>query len=131
VDETYVKVAGRWRYVFRAVDEYGQVIDVYVSFRRDAAAARRFFDRALATAVVEPGEVVTDRAVAYLGVLEHRPSRRTQASVIARGLHSSVKPPVPLRLVHAATGARVRARQRGDRAGQRRCDRYPRPPARQ
>lgn len=46
VDETYVKVAGRWRYVYRAVDEHGQVIDVYVSRRRDAAAAR-FFDRAL------------------------------------------------------------------------------------
>ncbi len=72
VDETYVKVAGSWRYVYRAVDEYGQVIDVYVSSRRDAAAARRFFDRALATAVVEPDEVVTDQAAAYLGVLEHR-----------------------------------------------------------
>jgi hypothetical protein len=31
VDETYVKVAGRWRYVYRAVDPYGQIIDVYVS----------------------------------------------------------------------------------------------------
>jgi hypothetical protein len=49
-----------------------QIIDVYVSRRRNAAAARRFFDRALATAVIVPGEVVTDRAAAYLGVLEHR-----------------------------------------------------------
>ena len=39
VDETYVKVAGRWRYVYRAVDQHGQVIDVYVSPRRDTAAA--------------------------------------------------------------------------------------------
>ena len=31
VDETYVKVAGRWRYVYRAIDQYGQIIDVYVS----------------------------------------------------------------------------------------------------
>jgi transposase-like protein len=31
VDETYVKVAGRWRYVYRAVDQFGQVIDVFVS----------------------------------------------------------------------------------------------------
>jgi transposase, IS6 family len=36
VDETYVKVAGRWRYVYRPIDQYGQVIDVYVSARRDA-----------------------------------------------------------------------------------------------
>jgi transposase-like protein len=72
VDETYVKVAGRWRYVYRAVDEYGQVVDVYVSERRNAAAARRFFDRALATTVIAPGEVVTDQAAAYFAVLEHR-----------------------------------------------------------
>src|SRR3954469_21350557 len=46
VDETYVKVNGVWRYVYRAVDQYGQVIDVLVSARRDAQAARRFFMRA-------------------------------------------------------------------------------------
>jgi transposase-like protein len=69
VDETYVKVAGCWRYVYRAVDEYGQVIDVYVSPRRDSGAARRFFHRALATAVVAPVEVVTDQAACYLRVL--------------------------------------------------------------
>jgi transposase, IS6 family len=39
VDETYVKVAGRWRYVYRAIDQFGQVIDVFMSTRRDAAAA--------------------------------------------------------------------------------------------
>src|SRR5712691_2850039 len=43
VDETHVKVAGRWRYVYRAVDQYGQVIDVYVSSKRDIGSARRFF----------------------------------------------------------------------------------------
>jgi transposase len=43
VDETYVKVAGRWRYVYRAVDQHGQIIDVYVSVKRDLRAARRFF----------------------------------------------------------------------------------------
>jgi IS6 family transposase len=69
VDETYVKVAGRWRYVYRAVDEHGQVIDVYVSARRDIAAARRFFTRMLA-ADGEPEEVVTDRARALVHVVE-------------------------------------------------------------
>jgi transposase-like protein len=39
VDETYVRVNGVWRYVYRAVDQYGQVIDVLVSARRDAGAA--------------------------------------------------------------------------------------------
>jgi transposase-like protein len=42
VDETYVKVVGRWTYRYRAVDQYGQVIDVLVSTRRNAAAARQF-----------------------------------------------------------------------------------------
>ena len=65
-----VKVAGSWRYVYRAVDEVGQVIDVYVSSRRDSGAARRFFHRALATAVVAPVEVVTDQAACYLRVLD-------------------------------------------------------------
>jgi IS6 family transposase len=39
VDETYVKVAGRWRYVYRAIDQFGQVIDVFVSAQRDGRAA--------------------------------------------------------------------------------------------
>src|SRR5207244_3664090 len=65
VDETYVKVGGRWRYVYRAVDQHRQVIDVYVSARRDAAAARAFFKRALNGAGAAPAEVVTDRAPVY------------------------------------------------------------------
>ena len=47
VDETYVKIAGRWRYVYRAIDQFGQVIDVFVSPRRDGIAARRFFERVI------------------------------------------------------------------------------------
>ena len=70
VDETYVKVNGVWRYVYRAVDQYGQVVDVLVSARRDANAARRFFRRALDTLKVTPSEVVTDRAPTYPRVLD-------------------------------------------------------------
>jgi IS6 family transposase len=65
VDETYVKVAGIWRYVYRAVDEYGPVIDVCVSTRRDTRAATTFFAAAL-LAHGEPEEVVTDRAPALV-----------------------------------------------------------------
>jgi transposase-like protein len=70
VDETDVKVAGRWRYVYRAIDQFGQVIDVFVSSRRDATAARRFFQQAIATTAMIPVEVVTDRAAAYPAVLD-------------------------------------------------------------
>jgi transposase, IS6 family len=62
VDETYVKVAGRWRYVYRAVDQFGQVIDVFVSPRRDATAARQFLQQAIGTTRVTPVEVITDQA---------------------------------------------------------------------
>jgi IS6 family transposase len=65
-----VKVGGRWRYVYRAIDQFGQVIDVYVSPRRDATAAHRFFAGAIGTTKVAPAEVVTDRAATYPMVLE-------------------------------------------------------------
>jgi transposase-like protein len=78
-DETYVKVAGKWTYLYRAVDslpglyravdQHGQVIDVLLSARRDLAAARRFFTRALRAGPI-PGEVTTDRAHVYLRVLD-------------------------------------------------------------
>jgi transposase-like protein len=61
VDETYVKVAGQWRYVYRAIDQFGQVIDVFVSSRRDAKAAHRFFERAIGTTKIAPAEVTTDQ----------------------------------------------------------------------
>jgi transposase, IS6 family len=70
VDEAYVKVAGRWRYVYRAIDQFGQVIDVFVSGRRDAKAAHQFFERAISATKVTPVEVTTDRAPAYPAVLE-------------------------------------------------------------
>jgi transposase-like protein len=70
VDETYVKVAGRWRYVYRAIDQFGQVIDVFVSVRRNARAARRFFEQAIGTTKVRPVEVVSDHAPVYPAVLE-------------------------------------------------------------
>ena len=68
VDETYVKVAGRWRYLYRAVDQYGQVIDVLLSEQRDTAAARRFFTCALRHGPA-PVEVTTDKARPYLRVI--------------------------------------------------------------
>jgi hypothetical protein len=61
VGETYLKVAGRWTYLYRAGDQGGQVTDVLLSAHRDLASARRFFTRALKSGTV-PVEVTTDRA---------------------------------------------------------------------
>ena len=68
-----VKVAGRWRYLYRAVDQYGQVIDVLLSEQRDTAAARRFFTRALAHGPRAGGG-------------HHRQSRRQPGSDAMKGL---------------------------------------------
>jgi transposase-like protein len=69
VDETYVKVAGRWVYLYRAIDQFGQFIDVLVAEKRDLAATRRFLTRALEHSP-RPAEVSTDRAPAYPRVLD-------------------------------------------------------------
>lgn len=47
VDETYVQVGGQWKYLYRAVDKLGHAVDFLLTARRDVAAARRFFERAI------------------------------------------------------------------------------------
>jgi IS6 family transposase len=69
IDETYVKISGCWTYLYRAIDQHGQVIDVTLSKRRDLAAASAFFRRALALGIT-PTEITTDRAPAYPRALD-------------------------------------------------------------
>ena len=47
MDETYIKVAGQWKYLYRAVDGCGDTVDFLLTARRDKAAARRFLERAI------------------------------------------------------------------------------------
>jgi IS6 family transposase len=82
VDETYCRLNGRWAYCYRAIDQDGQVVDVYVSERRNAVAARAVFERAIAETGVRPERVVTDKAACYPPVLrtllpaaEHRTAK--------------------------------------------------------
>ena len=66
VDETYVKVKGRWMYLYRAVDSRGQSIDFLLSAKRDAEAAKRFFRKALAQPhTVNPRTITVDKNAAY------------------------------------------------------------------
>jgi len=76
--------------VYRAIDQFGQVIEVFVSQRRDATTARRFFERAVGATKRTPVEVVTDRAPTYRAVLEellpaawHRTDRYTNNHIEA------------------------------------------------
>jgi putative transposase len=69
MDETYIKVRGKWTYLYRAVDRDGQTLDFMLSKRRDTAAARRFFKQAIGTNGV-PDRVVIDRSGANLAGLQ-------------------------------------------------------------
>lgn len=66
VDETYIRVKGRWVYLYRAVDATGQTIDCLLSPKRDAAAAERFFRKALKQShTVNPHTITVDKNAAY------------------------------------------------------------------
>ncbi|MDT5029542.1 MAG: transposase, family [Micromonosporaceae bacterium] len=66
MDETYVKVKGRWTYLYRAVDSRGQTIGFLLSAKRDAEAAKRFFRKALAQPqTVNPRTITVDKNAAY------------------------------------------------------------------
>jgi transposase, IS6 family len=60
---------GKWRYLHRAIDQHGQVIDVRLTAKRDLTTAREFFSRALLVGTVAV-EVTTDLAPAYPRVLD-------------------------------------------------------------
>ena len=64
-DETYIRVDGRWCYVYRAIDREGNLVDALLSERRDMDAAQRFFRQARALAGDAPAQVTTDGHDAY------------------------------------------------------------------
>ncbi len=65
VDEVFVKIQGKQHYLWRAVDQDGDVVDVFLQRRRDGRAAKRFFKRLLRASGREPRRVVTDKLRSY------------------------------------------------------------------
>ena len=65
IDEIFVKIIGKQHYLWRAVDQDGEVIDVYLQAKRDGAAAKRFFHRLLTRYGAEPRKIVTDKLRSY------------------------------------------------------------------
>src|SRR5919206_958886 len=65
VDETYVKIRGKWHYLYRGIDQDGQVLDCWLSQTRDLAAAEAFFRRTIGWTGCMPEHVVTDKAAFY------------------------------------------------------------------
>ena len=69
IDEVFVKINGKQHYLWRAVDQEGEVIDVFLQSRRDGAAAKRFFKRLLRVQGGAPREIVTDKLRSYVVAL--------------------------------------------------------------
>ena len=65
IDEVFVKINGKQHYLWRAVDQDGEVVDVYLQAKRDGAAAKRFFKRLLRSYGGEPRKIVTDKLCSY------------------------------------------------------------------
>ncbi len=65
IDEVFVKIRGQQKYLWRAVDQDGEVVAVFLQARRDAAAAKRFFRRLIKKHGNEPGKIVTDKLGSY------------------------------------------------------------------
>ena len=61
VDETYVKIGGQWKYLYRAVDRDGDTVDFFLRAKRDHAASRAFFERAIDLHGV-PGKITIDKS---------------------------------------------------------------------
>ena len=65
IDEVFVKINGKQHYLWRAVDQDGEVVDVYLQAKRDGATAKRFFKRLLRSHGNEPRKIVTDKLRSY------------------------------------------------------------------
>ena len=65
IDEVFVKINGKQHYLWRAVDQDGEVVDVYLQAKRDGAAAKHFFRRLIRSHGGEPRKIVTDKLRSY------------------------------------------------------------------
>lgn len=72
MDETYIKVKGEWKYLYRAIDSEGNTLDFMLSAKRDAKAANRFFQKVLKGAwTVIPRVINVDKNPAYPAALKN------------------------------------------------------------
>jgi len=93
VDETYVRVGKAWAYLYRAVDEAGQVVDVLLREKRDLESAKAFFVQAIKRRGVVPDEIVTDKHRAYLrAVKQHAPNAKHRRTGLHRKRALTTKP---------------------------------------
>ena len=60
-DMPYIKIKGKWKYLYRALDKYGRTIDFMLSHKRDITAAKRFFKKVLKQCKHMPSNITTDK----------------------------------------------------------------------
>ena len=93
MDETYVRVGKRWAYLYRAVDESGQAVDVLLRGKRDLESAKAFFEQAIKRRGGIPDEVVTDKHRAYLqAVKQYAPNAKHRRTGLHRKRALTTKP---------------------------------------
>ena len=100
LDEVFVKINGTIHYLWRAVDQHGNVLDVLVQPRRNALAAKRFFRRLLKGLQYVPRVIVTDRLASYGSA-----HRVVMPSVATPAIEVSEQPGRELASAHPATRA--------------------------
>ena len=118
LDEVFMKIGGKTHYLWRAVDQNGNVLDILVTFRRDTRAATRFFRKLLTGLEYVPRVLITDKLASYsaarrqvLRSVEHRQSKylnnraenshqptRQRERAMKKFTSPPARPAVPLRL---------------------------------
>jgi transposase-like protein len=84
VDETYIKIRGEWCYLYRAVDRLGRTVDFSLSARRDVAAAKAFFRKAIQSHQRPPQTITLDGYAA-----SHRAVRELESQWLAANGHEA------------------------------------------
>ena len=82
MDETYIKVKGDWKYLYRAVDKQGKTVDLLLTAKRDKAAALRFFEKAMKASGV-PEKVTMDKSSANKAAMDEINAGR-QTPIVVR-----------------------------------------------
>ena len=83
VDETYIKVKGKWKYLYRAVDSDGSTLDFFLTAKRDAQAAKRFFKKTLkAIHTHNPRVITVDKNTAYPKAIEELKAKEELATQV-------------------------------------------------
>ncbi len=108
VDETYVRIRGEWRYLYRAIDKHGEAVDFLLTARRDLNAAKRFFRKMLKDGpLLSPDRIGTDGAGTYPGAIA---AARKEGRLARDPVHHITK--LPAEKEHAA-GWRIPELQHG------------------